>query len=88
MEESINNRIRRRNAGEIVPMHELEIKRLEAMIRSMTDKERAGLEVWVTDINNDRQRSLSTAIKDSVAWTHWWEVEPGQPWGYVNGKPE
>lgn len=66
-----------------------EVETLEKLIRRMTNKQRWGLESWVSTgsltggINRpwDNNNPLWPAVKESQELVHWFEVPAGQPWG-------
>jgi hypothetical protein len=73
-------------------LNENETAMLESLIRRMTDKQRSGLEMWISSgypfpSSAGKQwapdRPLWAAVKESQEYVHWYEVPDGAPWGHA-----
>jgi hypothetical protein len=71
-------------------LDEHEVATLESLIRRMTDKQRWGLEAWISGgypfpSSAGKQwapdRPLWEAVKEAQEYVDWYEVPPGEPWG-------
>jgi hypothetical protein len=76
--------------GEVKMLNEHDCATLEGLIRRMTDKQRSGLEAWISGgypfpSSAGKQWApdgpLWEAVIEAQEYVHWYEVPPGAPWG-------
>jgi hypothetical protein len=71
-------------------LHENETAMLESLVLRMTDKQRSGLEMWISSGYRfpplagkqwAPDRPTWAAVKEAQEYVHWYEVPPEAPWG-------